>query len=174
VLWLIPALLTVHNAEEAFAFERSWPRLPALLPEPFATLAARLPFALMLQTLIGLSLLAFLLAAVVVARPDSRRAVWLLLALEAAVAINVAAHLITAIVVFGGYSPGLGTALLLNAPFAWYVFRRARYERWVSPRAWRASFLGGLALHGPVLLGLLWVLGAATRVVMTKSIHSPG
>ena len=172
--WLIPALLTVHNAEEAVAFRRTWSRLPQLLPAPIATLQARLPFALMLQTLIGLSLLAFLLAAVVVARPSSRRALWLLLALEAAVAINVVAHLVTAIAVFRGYGPGLGTAVLLNAPFAWYVFRRSRNERWVSPRAWRASFFGGLVLHGPILLGLLWVLGAATRVVLKNSIHSPG
>jgi len=158
VVWLIPTLLTLHNAEEAVAFRRMWTRGPGFLPQPFAALEARLSHGLMLQALAGLSLLAFLLAAFVSMRPRSHVALWLLLALEAAVAINVMAHVVSAVLVFKGYAPGLGTALAVNAPFAWYVLRRARNDGWVSRSAWRGLFPAGLLLHGPVLIGALWLL----------------
>ena len=158
MVWLIPTFLTVHSAEEGIALRRMWTRMPALLPEPFASLEARLPYSAMVQALLGLSALAFVLAAVAVARPQSRAPIWIILALEAAVAINVAAHVISAVAIFRGYSPGLGTALLVNAPFAWYTLRRARNEEWVSRRAWRALGVGGAVLHGPVLLAALWLM----------------
>ncbi|HET6232091.1 MAG TPA: HXXEE domain-containing protein, partial [Longimicrobiaceae bacterium] len=110
--------------------------------------------------LVLLSLLAFLLAGFVVMRPASRVALWLLLALEATVAINVVAHVLSALVVFKGYGPGLASALTLNAPFAWYVLRRARNEAWVTRRAWRSLILGGMMLHGPVLVAGLWLAAA--------------
>jgi hypothetical protein len=160
VVWLIPTLLTLHNAEEAVAFRRVWSHLPQLLPEPFATFEARLPYVVMLEVLVLLSLLAFLLAGFVVMRPASRVALWLLLALEATVAINVVAHVLSALVVFKGYGPGLASALTLNAPFAWYVLRRARNEAWVTRRAWRSLILGGMMLHGPVLVAGLWLAAA--------------
>jgi hypothetical protein len=160
VVWCIPLFLTAHNVEEALAFQRMWARLPGLLPEPFATFEARLSVPLMLQVLAGLSLLAFLLAAVVVARPKNRTALWLLLAVEAAVVINVVAHVLSAALVFRGYGPGLATAVLLNAPFAWYALRRARAEAWVSRRAWNALAIAGAVLHGPVLVGALWLVGS--------------
>jgi Protein of unknown function with HXXEE motif len=157
---MIPTLLTLHNAEEAVAFRRAWSHMPQLLPEPFATFEARLPYAVIFQALVLLSLLAFLLAAVVMMRPRSRVALWLLLALEAAVAINVVAHVLTATFVFKGYGPGLATALILNAPFAWYALRQARNEAWVTRRAWHGLLLGGLVLHGPVLVAGLWLAAA--------------
>ena len=159
VVWLIPILLTLHNAEEALAFRRVWSRLPALLPEPVAALEARLPYETLLHALIGLSVTAFLLAALVVRAPHLRAALWLLLALEAAVAINVIAHVASAIFVFHGYGPGLVTALVINAPFAWYALRRARDAGWVGRRAWYGLLAGGMVLHGPVLMGTLWLLG---------------
>lgn len=157
---MIPTLLTLHNAEEAVAFRRVWSHMPQLLPEPFATFEARLPYAVMLQALVLLSSLAFLLAALVMMRPRSRVALWLLLALEAAVALNVVAHVLSAIIVFKGYAPGLATALILNAPFALYALRRARNEVWVTRRAWHGLLFGGMMLHGPVLVAGLWLAAA--------------
>jgi hypothetical protein len=156
VLWLIPTFLTVHNAEEAVAFARMQPHLGFALPEPFATLQARLTYPAFLQALAILSVLAFILALIVTLRPRAQGAPWLLLALEAAVAINVIAHVLTAVVLFHGYGPGLGTAVLLNAPFAVYTLGRAKREAWVSARAWRALLGAGLVLHGPALIGLLF------------------
>jgi hypothetical protein len=156
-VFLIPVLLTLHNAEEAIAFRRMWPTIPGLLPEPFASFEARLSFSMMLLALAILSVAGFVLATAVVMRPHARSGWWLLLTLEVAMAINAIAHAVSALVVFRGYGPGLVTALVLNAPFATYCLARARRERWVSERAWRAAFGGGIVLHGPVLLGGLWL-----------------
>jgi hypothetical protein len=157
VIWIIPALLTVHNAEEAIAFRSYLPRVPGLLPPSLAGLAARLTYAAMVQTLTVLSVLVFVLAFVVDARPGARKLFWLLLAVEAAVGLNGIAHLLSATVVFRGYAPGLVTALLLNVPFAAYCFRRAQREQWVSSTALWATIPAAFVLHGPVLFAGLWL-----------------
>jgi hypothetical protein len=161
-VWLIPLLLAVHNAEEALAFKVYMPRLRTPLPEPLASLEASLPYSTMLGALIVLSALAFLIAAVAAAR-KSRRALWALLVLEATVGVNVIAHLLSAVIVFHGYAPGLATALAINAPFAIYCFLRAWREQWVSPAALRATLPAALILHGPILLGGLWLAGKVSR-----------
>jgi hypothetical protein len=163
VLWLIPILLTTHNAEEALAFQAYLPRMRALLPTRLGNLEASLSYSAMLGALAVLSALAFLLTVAAVARPSSRRLLWALLALEAAVAVNVIAHLVSAVVVFHGYGPGLVTAVTINAPFAFYCFRRARREQWVSAAALRATVPASLVLHGPMLLGGLWLAGRISR-----------
>ena len=112
----------------------------------------------MLQALAITSVLAFSLAGFVVLRPRAHIALWTLLALEGAVAINVVAHVVTAVALFHGYSPGLATAVLVNAPFAVYALGRAKREAWIGRRAWRMLLAGGLFLHGPVLLGGLWLI----------------
>ena len=160
VVGLVPLILTVHNIEEAIAFHRMWPRLDALLPQPFASIQPRLSVTAMLLALAVLSLLGCLLAAAVLLRAQWKAGWWLLLVLESAMGINVIFHVATALLVLRGYAPGLVTALVLNAPFGWYFLARARRERWVSERAWRASFVGGAVLHGPVLVAGLWLAGA--------------
>ncbi len=157
VVWLIPTFLALHNAEEAFTFRRGLSRFRGAVPEPFADVAARLTPAVFTQVLVVLSVLAFGLAAVVAVRPASRTALWLLLTLEVAVGLNVIAHLVSAIVVFRGYGPGLATAVSINAPFAVYCVRRARRERWLNPAALGATLPAAIVLHGPVLLGGLWI-----------------
>ena len=82
---------------------------------------------------------------------------WLLISIEAALALNVVAHVVTAAVVFRGYGPGVITAVAVNAPFAIYFFRRVSYEQWVTPRALWATMPMALLLHGPVLIGGLWL-----------------
>ena len=157
VVGLMPIILALHNAEEAVAFQRMWPRIAALLPQPFASAEAGLSPSAMVQALAVLSLLGCVLAAGILRRPQWKTGWWLLLALESAMAINVIVHLVSAVFVLRGYAPGLVTALVLNAPFAWYCLARARREGWVSERAWRATLVGGVVLHGPVLLGALWL-----------------
>jgi hypothetical protein len=156
VVWLIPALLTLHNAEEAFALRSALPRLRSALSEPFAAAAARLTYPVVVKALVALSILTFAVAALVVARPSSRAALWLLLALEAAVGINAIAHVASALV-FRGYTPGLASAVLINAPFAVYCLRRGRREHWLSQAALCATLPAGLVLHGPVLVAGLWL-----------------
>ena len=157
VVWLIPIFLTLHNAEEALAFPAYVTRMRTLLPEPLASIQASLSYSTILGALTVLSALAFLIALAAAARPESRRALWVLLALEATIAVNVIAHLLGAVIVYHGYGPGLATALMINAPFAIYCFRRVRRERWVSTAALGATVPVALILHGPILVGGLWL-----------------
>jgi hypothetical protein len=167
VVWLVPIFLTLHNAEEALAFRRYMPRMRTLLPEPFASLEASLSYATMLVALAIISALAFTIALAAAVRPNSRGALWALLALEATVGVNVIAHVLSAAIVFHGYGPGLATALAINAPFAIYFFRRAWRERWLSASALRATVPGALILHGPILVGGLWLAGRTSGVATT-------
>jgi hypothetical protein len=120
----VTGLFTLHNAEEALAFRTYLPRMQVLLPEPFARFAATLSYPVMLVALAVVSVFAFLVALAAATWPQSPRALWALLTVEAVIGLNVIAHAISALLVFHGYGPGLATALLINAPFAIYCFRR--------------------------------------------------
>jgi hypothetical protein len=163
VAWLALALFTLHNAEEALAFRTYLPRMGTLLPERFARVATSLSYPVMLVALVVISVLAFLVALAAATRPQSPRALWALLTLEAVIALNVIAHVLSAALIFHGYGPGLATAVLINAPFAIYCFRRARRERWASTSALWATVPAALFLHGPILVGGLFLAGRATH-----------
>ena len=163
IVWLIPILLTLHNAEEAIAFRSYMPRMEALLPEPFASVLTSLSYPTMLLALTGLSALAFIMAFGAAARPHSPRMLWALLALEAAVCVNALAHLLSAAALFHGYGPGLVTAAFINAPFGIYCFRQARREQWLSNTVLLATVPAAFILHGPILLAVLWLAGQVSR-----------
>ena len=162
VVWLVPILLTLHNAEEAIAFRSYLPKTPALLPAPMAAIADRLSYSTMLQVLIILTVLAYVLALAVEVRPHSRHLLWLLLAFQAAMGLNGITHLLSATFLFHGYAPGLVTALTLNVPFAVYCYSRSQREQWLSPTALRATIPAAFVLHGPVLLASLWLVAILT------------
>ena len=157
IIWLIPTLLTLHNAEEALAFRHFWPRTQTLLTEIFPAAETHLTYKVFVLALVGLSSGAFLLTFLVEACPQFPRLLWLLLALEAAVGLNVLSHLVSAALLFRGYGPGLVTALVVNTPFAVYCFTRASRERWISPAALVATVPAAFLLHGPVLVAGLWM-----------------
>ena len=115
---------------------------------------------MVVQALAVLSVVAFALAAIAAARPTSRTALWLLLTLEVAIGLNAVAHVASAALVFRGYGPGLVTAVAVNGPFAVLCMRRAYRERWLGPSALRATVPAAVVLHGPVLLGALWIAGS--------------
>src|SRR5687767_11639677 len=114
VVWLVAVLFALHNAEEALAFRVYLPRIAVLLPEPFASLVATLSYQVILMALAAVSILAMLVALAAATWPQSPLALWTLLTLEAVVGLNVIAHVLSALVVFQGYGPGLATALLIN------------------------------------------------------------
>jgi len=163
VVWLVAVLFTLHNAEEALAFRVYLPRLAVLLPEPFASLVATLSYQVILMALAAVSILSLLVALAAATWPQSPLTLWTLLTLEAVVGLNVIAHVLSALAVFPGYAPGLTTALLINAPFAIYCFRRVRRERWVSTTALASTVPVALILHGPILVGGLWLAGRLTH-----------
>ena len=88
---------------------------------------------------------------------ESPRALWVFLVFEATVALNAVAHVVSAVVLFKGYGPGLATAVLINTPLAIYCLLRASRERWVSRAALRATLPAALILHGPILFGGIWL-----------------
>lgn len=158
-IWLVPLVLAVHNAEEAVAFRRFLPRLASSLPAPLRTIEQRLSFGSMLTVLVLVTLVAVAVALWSTLRPRSRIALWAVFAVVATIALNVGSHVVSAIAIVRGYAPGLVTAVLVNAPFAAYLFRRAAREQWLSRRALLWTIPAALVLHGPVLVGTLWLAG---------------
>jgi len=138
------------------------PEIPTLLPPPFAAVAARLTYPTMLIALGAVSALTVAVAIAVSRNPDGRWALWLLLVVEATMALNAVSHALLALFIFRGYAPGVVTALIVNIPFAVYCFRRARRENWVSTRAFGATIPAALVVHGPLLAGSLWLASKAS------------
>lgn len=147
VWWLVPLLFALHNLEEWLALQTFLPRLMQEAPG----FARHLPnvrqygVALMIVTMIPL-VFAIL------------RQRFLLVVAQTVVAINVATHVVSAIV-FRGYTPGVLTAVCLNLPFSIYFFRALRADGQVPAARMRRVIPIALLLHGPILIGLLWWLG---------------
>ena len=155
VLWLVPVLLAVHNAEEALFFPRYIPFVLARLPAGWQAVAAPLTTGQVWSALAIVTAAAFAAVGWVQARPESRAALWLVLLIQAAVLVNALWHAAVAVVLFRGYAPGLVTALLFNLPFSVYLLQRAVAERWVGRAALWVLVPGAILLHGPLLAILM-------------------
>jgi hypothetical protein len=155
VLWLVPLLLALHNAEEAAFFPRYLPFVLARLPAAWRAVAGPVTSGQVWLALAIVTLVAVGLCVWSQRRPRSRAALWLLLLLQATVLLNVLWHVAAAVVLFRGYAPGLVTALVLNLPFSLYLFRRAARERWLDRGALWALVPAALLVHGPLLSALL-------------------
>ena len=118
VLWLVPLLLTIHNAEEALFFPRYLPFVLSRLPGGWQAVIAPLTTGQVWSALALVTGSAFLAAWWADRSPDSASALWLLLLIQAAVLLNALWHAAAAVVLFGGYAPGVVTAVLLNLPFS--------------------------------------------------------
>jgi hypothetical protein len=155
VLWLVPLLLALHNAEEAAFFPRYLPFVLARLPAGWRVVAGPVTSGQVWLALAVVTAVALGLCAWSQWNPGSRAALWLLLLLQATVLLNVLWHIAAAVVLFRGYAPGLVTALLLNLPFSLYLLRRAAHERWLGSGALWAIAPAALLVHGPMLSALL-------------------
>lgn len=158
--WLLPLVLALHNLEEGAFFPRYVPRVLGMLPAvardwigPVGS--QQMTAALVLATIIPLGLCLWALA-----RPASRTALWLVLAMWATLLLNVAWHVTAAAALFGGYAPGVITAVLLNLPLSLVVLKRASTERWLGGPALRALVPAAVVFHLPGALGLM-LLGRA-------------
>lgn len=154
LLWLVPVFLTLHNLEEALT-------MPAFIERRNATVSGSLPpitYSQFLTALVIITLIPYMVALFWIGR---RWAAYLLVGLQAVMLINVLAHSLLALS-FGGYTPGLITALLINLPFSLYLLRRAVREGWMSRSALVWIFPIGLLIHGPALAGLMLLSGLIT------------
>jgi hypothetical protein len=162
LLWLVPVVLTAHNLEEALTIA---PVLPVASARISGLLGVALPAVTYPQFLVVLAVVTavpYFLAALGDLRRPASTAGYALLVVQATVLVNVASH-VGAAITLGGYVPGLATALLVNLPFSLYLLSRA----WTHRSHSRAALLGlaplSLALHGPVLVGLLALAGWLLR-----------
>lgn len=155
VLWLVPIFLAVHNAEEALFFPRYLPFVLYRLPATWQALIAPLTTGQVGAALAVVTAVAFVVAWWSYQRPDSAVALWLVLLIQATVLLNAVWHVAAAVVLFGGYAPGVVTAVLVNLPFSSYLLGRATRERWLSSRALWALVPAAVVLHGPLLAALL-------------------
>ncbi|HEX6036497.1 HXXEE domain-containing protein [Longimicrobium sp.] len=159
LLLAVPALLTLHNAEEWLAMPRALPMAAERMPD-----AARAVLPAVTLPMFGAALAVATGVPWIIARMAIRgghTATYLLLVVQATVLVNVASHLASA-AVLRGYAPGLATALALNLPFGILLLRTARRDAWTGRRAWRMLLPLALVAHGPVLVALLWTCGRIT------------
>ena len=159
ILWLIPAFLLLHNAEEAIAFRRYLPQIVERLSRWSPGMIIHISYLQMLLALTLATLIPLALVAWAVRRPDQTCALWFALLVQAVVLLNVFSHLAAALFVMRGYSPGLLTAVLINLPFSLYLLRRAASEQWLSHRALWLTAPAAIFVHGPLLLGLIILSG---------------
>jgi hypothetical protein len=123
--WLFPIAVTLHNSEEAFCMPRWVSGHSGQLP--FHPGAAKIRLALLLLTLAAFAV-SYLSA------QKGKRSVWayLLFGYAAAVLVNVFVPHIPATLVFGEYTPGVVTAVLINLPVMSILLFKAVREQWVS------------------------------------------
>jgi hypothetical protein len=157
-LWLVPLLLTVHNAEEGLFMHRVLPLSPERFPAPLRDQVPAMTLPRFLIALGVVTVLPYLVALWGDLERERGPATYLLLAVQATMALNVLSH-VGSTVMLGGYAPGVVTALLINLPFSVYLLRRAAREHWVRPRDWLALGAAAVVIHGPLLLGLMVLAG---------------
>ncbi|MFN2569051.1 MAG: HXXEE domain-containing protein [Candidatus Dormibacteria bacterium] len=131
-IWLLPPVLLLHNLEEAIFFPRYVPRVVSRLPANMRDWigpvgAGEMGVALTLATVVPLGVCLW-----AAGRPASRAALGLVLAMWAILLLNAVWHITAALVLFGGYAPGVVTAVILNLPLSVLVLRRAVKERWLA------------------------------------------
>lgn len=154
-LWLVPMAIAVHNAEEALTFPAYLPVVRARLPVFVQPYMADIQPDGLRVALLWATVIPFAVVLWVTMRPSSLGARWCALLVQAVIAVNVVSHLTVAAIVMRGYSPGLVSAVLVNAPLSVYLFRRAAREGWLSRAALRALWPAALLVHGPGLIGLI-------------------
>jgi hypothetical protein len=152
-LLLVPVLITIHNAEEALFMPATLRVLPGRVPAELARAIPSYP-----QFLVALVIVAALAWATWLLGRERSAGVALLLLLKAVMLVNVVSHVGSAIFL-RRYAPGLVTALALNLPFSIHLLRRAIKERWIARRTVPILAAGAVVIHGPGILGVMWVAG---------------
>lgn len=157
-LWVIPLAFALHSAEEAATFPAYHDLLAERLPESLRAYAYDIqPHAIRIA-LLWVTLFCFIAVLVATWRPTSTTALSVVLTIQAVVGINIVWHLAVAALIVRGYTPGIVSAICVNAPLSIYVFRRAAREHWVSPRAGRGILFAAAVIHGPGLPAVLFAL----------------
>jgi hypothetical protein len=162
VQWLVFVFLALHNLEEGLTMRLYFPRINELLREvaPPTLLSAMPTLAQFYAALVGATLIPLLLVVFATSGKPSQFKSYLVAVVQAQVCLNVLVPHVPAAVMFGGYAPGLATAVLLNLPFSIYFFRRSLSESRITLRGLLIMLLVALPL---LLLSvrLLYAFGAS-------------
>lgn len=151
-MWLVPVFLALHNAEEALTMPRWVIQNLPLIRKSFPVIAqirfsqAQLSVSLVIATILPL-LITIICAG---GRPKSMRLFFLFL-LQMVVAINVFVPHLLASAWLHLYNPGLVTAVFLNLPYSFYLFRKARREHYLGGSAIARIFLLALIVYLPAV-----------------------
>jgi Protein of unknown function with HXXEE motif len=145
---LLVPVLVLHNAEEGLTARTYLPRVQEHLQQVPALRGWARPPTLD-QLYLALALVTVVPALIVVWATTGRESA----AKRATVATLVAALLwnvvlphVPAAILFGGYAPGLLTAVTINFPFALYFFRRSARDGMLGRRQRRMALVAGLLL----------------------------
>jgi hypothetical protein len=153
-LWLVPIAVLLHAAEEALVA----PMLLRQMSEIGAPMTGRIAELPSAGAVIGLLVLlvvtAFGLIVLARAWPAARYA---LVVLQGVMAYNVLSHVAGAWMV-GGYSAGLVTSVLIEAPLSVVIFRRLLAEPWMTRLRWAALVPLVPLIHGPGMRTALWAV----------------
>ncbi len=162
LLWLIPLVLTVHNAEEALT-------MPHWVMENLADVHRAIPFGIdiqfspsqLLASLFVATLVPFIVTVLCVGGVEKGKRVYLLFLLQAIVLLNVFIPHLSWSVRTLQYNPGLITAFFINLPFSIYFFHRGYREARLDKRTLVWIFILAAAIY-PIVA---WLLHSAGEIV---------
>lgn len=147
LIWLVPLLITVHNAEEAVLMPFVLAKRNAIIPQSSHGLLPVITYPQFLLAVFVMTALPYPIA--YYAQRDPQRcgtAMFLLLSVQFMMFLNVFAHLWMAWLM-AGYAHGVITAVTVMLPFSIFFFRRAVKENWASGTAWAFICATGLLFH---------------------------
>ena len=135
-------------------------RAPGFLRELYAGIqASELRASLLVLTLVGL-----VLAAVAARNPGRSGWAYAMLVFGAVIGVNALAHVGFAIA-FRSYMPGLVTAVLVTLPISAVVLIRGRREAWVPRTAYWTIAPAAIIVHGPLLAGFVRATIGVVRAI---------
>src|SRR4051812_28920908 len=117
LLWLIPLLAAIHNAEEAATMPRFLGEGRLRLPATVREAASNISYPQFLVALVFVTLIPIVIAAFGDLNRERSVAAYALLCTQVVMFINVFWHLAMALLT-RGYVPGLISALAINLPFS--------------------------------------------------------
>lgn len=144
VQWLFPVAVMLHNLEEAISMPGWAARHAAQLPvQPPG--AAKIRFGLVLLTLLAFVVTYF-------SGRKGRESIWAYLMFGGVVAmlLNVFVPHVPATLIFGSYTPGVATAVVINFPLMSILAIQMVREGWVS--GWKAA---AFAVAAPLVIAAL-------------------
>lgn len=156
---LLAVAILLHNLEEGLTADGYLLRGAAWLQQ-FPLLRGRVPMLSLDQLYVALAIVTVvpaLILAWATTGPNRPYKRYVAAMIASALLWNVFLPHVPAAIAFGGYAPGVVTAVAINLPLTLYLFWRTRRENQLSAGRLAAAFMWGLVLLAlaPLLLARL-------------------